>query len=165
MRCGKAVTSHFSSRAITFPRDRKVIHICLLPALAVLAGCATQVPSPYPDVTSLLNAPPPQDRQEQAQRCIYLHQEILLQRNKEDAASIMLPNTTLLSAQQEASRNIAALKAKSADLGCDTPTYAPNQPATTKDIGDYIDVCMAKCKQYTSRTPEQCFDSCKFIPK
>ena len=146
-----------------------VVRICLPAISAVLAGCAAHVPSPYPDVTALLNAPPPQTRQELAQRCIYLRQEILLQRTKEDTASIVLPNTTLLSDQQDAARNIAALKAKSADLGCDKlpdkqsrPAIAPSAtPATSEDIGSYIDICMAKCKQYTSRTPEECFDSCK----
>jgi len=142
----------------------KAIKALLPAALVILGGCAAQQPGPYPDTASLLNAPPPQSREELSQQCIYLHQEILLQRTKEDTASVIIPNTTILSEQQEASRNIAALEAKSAELGCDKLANDKNQPDTIKELGTYIDMCMAKCKQYTNRTPEQCFDSCKQPP-
>ena len=161
MKCWKVITDYSSSKLIALPRERKVIQICLLAAIAILVGCAAQLPSPYPDAASLLNAPPPQNRQELTQRCIYLHQEILLQRTKEDTAGIVLPGTTLLSMQQEASRNIAALEARATKLGCDAVSNEQDQPTMTKETGNYIDMCMAKCKQYTNRTPEQCFDSCK----
>ena len=139
----------------------KVIKLWLPAALVLLGGCAAQQPSPYPNVASLLNAPPPQNRQELALQCSFLRQEIKLQRTKEDVATVTLPGTTLLSAQDEASRNFDALKAKAAKLGCDKVPDEPDRPAAAQETGDYIDMCMAKCKQHTNRTPEQCFDSCK----
>ena len=139
----------------------KVIKGWLLATLVILEGCAFQQTSPYPDVASLLNAPSPKNRQELTQQCMYLRQEIGFQRTKESTASTTLPGTTILNIQNEASRNIAALKARATKLGCDAVSNEQDQPTSTKETGNYIDMCMAKCKQYTNRTPEQCFDSCK----
>jgi hypothetical protein len=151
----------------------KATKICLLGVIAVAAGCAMQQPSPYRDVASLLNAPPPQTHEELAQQCTYLRQEIAQQRTVASTAPRVSPGITILSIQDQASRNIAALAAKSASLGCDEAPAAQSKPATLptplpvplpapiQEKGDYIDLCMAKCKQYTNRTPEQCFDSCK----
>ena len=54
--------------------------------------------------------------------------------------------------------------ARSTKLGCDAALNEQDKPATTQEndsYGSHIDACMAKCKQYTNRTPEECFDSCK----
>ncbi|MEJ2566881.1 MAG: hypothetical protein P8164_15055 [Gammaproteobacteria bacterium] len=139
----------------------KVIKVWVLTMLAILNGCAFQQTSPHPDVGSLLNAPPPQNREEFAQQCARLRQEIGFQRTKESTAATTLPGTTILNIQDEASRNIAALTAKYNKLGCNTVFKAQRKPAVPLEYGNYIDMCMAKCKQYTNRTPEQCFDACK----
>jgi len=139
----------------------KAIKVCLLGALAAVAGCVMQQPSPYRDVESLLNAPPPQTHEELAQQCIFLRQEIAQQHTIASTAPSVSPGITILSIQEQAARNIAALKAKSAGLGCDETFSAQGKPAAAPKNEDYMDWCMAKCKQYTSRTPEQCFDSCK----
>lgn len=139
----------------------KVIKVRLLAALVILGGCSINAPNPYTDATSLLNAPPPQTREELAQRCNYIYQEILFQHTKVATASLEMPRVTLLNDQQEAMRNVDALKKKYTGLGCDELKKAQSQPTTTEEYGNHIDTCMAKCKQYTARTPEQCFDSCK----
>ena len=108
----------------------KIRKAWLQTALAIMAGCAIQQQSPYPDVASLLNAPPPQNRQELYQQCIFLRQEMVFQRTKEGTAAITLPGTTLLSIQDEALRNIAALKEKSAKLGCNAVFTEHDKPAT-----------------------------------
>ena len=139
----------------------KVINVWLLAVLVLLSGCATHQASPYPDVAALLNAPPPQNRGELIQQCIYLHQEIKLQRTKEDVATATLPGTTLLSARDEASHNFDALMARAIKLDCDAVLVEQDNPGKIPETDNYIDMCMAKCKQYTTRSPEQCFDSCK----
>ena len=139
----------------------KATKVWLMGVIAAVAGCAVQQPSPYSDVASLLNAPPPQTHEELAQRCMYLRQEIAQQRTIASTAPRVSPGVTILSIQEQASRNIAALTARYASLGCNEAPVMQGKPATPQDKGDYIDLCMAKCKQYTSRTPEQCFDSCK----
>ena len=133
----------------------------LLIAIAILAGCAAQQPSPYPDAASLLNAPLPRDQRELARQCLYLRQEIAIQKTKASTAATTQPGTTILIIQNDAERNIAALTQRSNNLGCDNIIDAQSGPTPVEDKGNYIDMCMAKCKQYTSRTPEQCFDSCK----
>ena len=132
-----------------------------LAALILLGGCAAQQSNPYPDVASLLNAPPPRNHDELTLLCTHLRQEMKMQRTKENIASVAIPGTTLMSAQDEATHNFDALKAKSDKLGCDEVPDEQEKPAEAHKSGDYIDMCMAKCKQYTSRTPEQCFDACK----
>ena len=139
----------------------KAINVWLLGAIAVLAGCADQQFSPYPDVASLLSAPLPQSRRELDQQCTFLRQEIAQQRTIESTDANVFPRTTILSIQQKASRNVAALMSRSAKIGCDAVFNTQSKPAAAQEYGDYIDTCMAKCKQYTARTPEQCFDSCK----
>ena len=149
---------------LTLTREMKVKTAWLIISV-IVGGCSIQQPRPYPDTQSLLNAPPPQTRRELSQQCNYLRQEIALQRTKESTAAITLPGTTLLSIQDEALQNIAALTKKYKKLGCDDISNEPEPPTTPQEIGNYIDICMEKCKQYTDRTPEQCFDSCKQPPK
>jgi hypothetical protein len=161
MQCWNVIIDPTSPNQIALPRGMKSIKVWLLASIAILTGCATQRTSPYPDVASLLNAPLPQNDQELTRQCDYLRQEIAQQRTVESTATTTLPGTTILSIQEGASRNIAALTARSAKLGCDAAFNAKSEPAATQEYGSHIDTCMAKCKQYTSRTPEQCFDSCK----
>ena len=139
----------------------KVFKVWLLGTLSILAGCAAQQASPYPDLASLLNAPLPQNRQELTKQCFYLQRKISQQRAFESTAATTQPGTTILIIQNDAERNIAALTQRSNNLGCDNIIDAQSGPTPVEDKGNYIDMCMAKCKQYTSRTPEQCFDSCK----
>jgi hypothetical protein len=139
----------------------KASKVWLLGAAVILAGCAAQQTGPYRDVSSLLNAPPPQTYEELTQQCIYLRQEIAQQRTIASTDAIVLPGTTILSIQEKASRNIAALTTRYINIGCNKSFSSQDKPATKEGDGDYIDLCMAKCKQYTNRTPEQCFDSCK----
>jgi hypothetical protein len=161
MQCWNGIIDSPFPKRIVLPRVMTGIKAWLLASIAILAGCAAQRTSPYPDVASALSAPLPQNDQELTRQCDYLRQEIAQQRTIESTAATTLPGTTILSIQEEASQNIAALMAKSAKLGCDAVFNAKSEPTATQEYGAHIDTCMAKCKQYTSRTPEQCFDSCK----
>jgi hypothetical protein len=54
----------------------------------------------------------------------------------------------------------AALETRAADVGCTAAfSNAPAPPAQQQGMS--FDECFQKCKQYTSRTNEQCFDACK----
>ena len=138
----------------------KAIKVWLLAVLVILGGCSIDAPNPYANTAALLNAPPPQTREELSQQCKNIYQEILFQHTKVATASLEMPRVTLLNDQQEAMRNVDALQKKYAALGCDALKKGTSQPITTEEYGKHIDTCVAKCKQYTERTPEQCFDSC-----
>jgi hypothetical protein len=73
------------------------------------------------------------------------------QRVLQDAQSKLLEAQTK-ALQQQSSRN-------------SQPNAVTSQPtpalAATPHVGMPFDECFQKCKQYTSRTNEQCFDSCK----
>lgn len=69
---------------------------------------------------------------------------------------------------------LKALKRQAAIKGCyDRPAYIPQKvtvppaikktpaPIKTQTTTLNFDQCFTKCKQYTSRSNEQCFDSCK----
>ena len=139
----------------------RAIKVWLLGTAAFLAGCAAQQAGPYRDVSSLLNAPPPQTFEELTQQCTYLRQEIAQQRTIASTDAVVLPGTTILSIQEKASGNIDALTTRSLSIGCNKVFNSQDKPAAKQENGNYIDLCMAKCRQYTSRTPEECFDSCK----
>lgn len=79
-------------------------------------------------------------------------------------------------AMVNSNRKIARYQQEYHDLGCDgsmpradqVPVYSRQQPApmpgnnnpVMSQPPDSKAVCMAQCKQYTSRTDEECFDSC-----
>jgi len=132
----------------------------LLGALVIVAGCAQHPRNDSPP-PALLYGPPPQTAQELVQRCADLREEIAFQRTIESTAQMVSPGITILNIQEKALKNIAELEARAASLGCDgAPSRKQTGPKAHGD-GDYFDLCMAKCKQYTDRTAEQCFDSCK----
>jgi hypothetical protein len=62
----------------------------------------------------------------------------------------------------------AALASRAADVGCTAAfSNAPAiqaVPSPAPQQGMSFDECFQKCKQYTSRSNEQCFDSCRSAP-
>jgi len=132
----------------------------LLGVTVIVVGCAQQPRNDSPP-PALLYGPPPQTAQELVQRCADIREEIAFQRTIESTAPMVSPGITILNIQEKALKNIAALEAKAAGLGCDGALSRQRSGLKAHGDGDYFDVCMAKCRQYTDRTAEQCFDSCK----
>jgi hypothetical protein len=65
----------------------------------------------------------------------------------------------------------AALASRASDVGCTAAFSSAPQAQPTPAAGAAVpggamsfDDCFQKCKQYTSRTNEQCFDSCRTAP-
>ena len=67
-------------------------------------------------------------------------------------------------AQQRVNSAGAALASRASEVGCAAAfsnAPAPQAAPPSAPAGMSFDECFQKCKQYTSRTNEECFDSCK----
>ena len=119
---------------------------------ALLAGCAQSPPQPsYSD--HLAQLPVPQTNDERQKACSYIRSEIARMQNIAMVSASQLQPMYAMNIQIGARKNIAALESKAAEFRC-TAAFAERQVPTA------IESCVATCKTNTSRTPEQCFDSC-----
>jgi hypothetical protein len=114
-----------------------------------LTGCSTPpIPTEYDLV---MQRPKPATAEAQQQECAWL--ETSQQRQKSLATYIAATSTypTMAVAYQDAAqRNLAVLHSRSQAIACQAAA-----PSNTP-----FDACMARCRQYTDRTKDQCFDSC-----
>lgn len=115
----------------------------ILAALTLLAGCQT-----YADKVDSL--PMPADENARMEQCGMIRQEIARQNS---APAMMSGNAAIWNAV--AAKNTAALENRAALLRC-SAAFSDAAPVTNS-----IEQCIAACKANTSRTPEQCFDSCR----
>lgn len=117
-------------------------------ALAFI-GCASEkrIPTEYDLV---LTRPKPATPDAQQQECAWI--ETSLQRQKSLASYVAATSTyptTAVAYQDATQRNMAVLNSRAQQINCQAPA-----------AGAPFDQCFARCTQYTSRTKEQCFDSC-----
>jgi hypothetical protein len=133
--------------------------ICLLLA----AGCLTNRSSrPYAD---LVLQPVPPSESDKDKECAWIssevaHQESTVQTSTTSEGSSMF---AFLSPERQ---NIADLKSRSSQIQCagirGAPTLQAVQPKTlAAPMTLTFDQCFAKCRELTSRSEAQCFDSCR----
>ena len=125
-------------------------HMLLVPFIALaFFGCASEkrIPTEYDLV---LTRPKPATPDAQQQECAWI--ETSLQRQKSLASYVAATSTyptTAVAYQDATQRNMAVLNSRAQQINCQAPA-----------AGAPFDQCFARCRQYTDRTKEQCFDSC-----
>ena len=122
----------------------------------VLFGCATKrVPSDY-DV--VLKRPRPPTNEARIQECIWLDTTIAREKGLASYATAnAISPWTAMAHQDAAVRNMAVLESRSRALNC-RPVFQSAPAAASGQPG--FDQCFTRCRQYTGRSNEQCFDSC-----
>ena len=134
----------------------------MLAGIAFISACASSGPT-YTE--QVMNRPLPKTEEQRQQECGYIRSEMARQRGLASAGSAMATSPMQAALYQAATgRNIAALESRAANIRC-TAAFSNAAPeARIQDSGGRsnmtLDECIAKCKQYTERTNEQCFDSC-----
>ena len=120
---------------------------CLILAVGACSSPPPRIPTEY-DV--VLARPKPATPDAQQQECSWI--ETSLARQKTLANYVTATSTypaTALAYQDATQRNMAVLQSRAQAISCQAAaTSAP------------FDQCFARCRQFTDRTKEQCFDSC-----
>jgi hypothetical protein len=129
----------------------------LLGTLCFLA-LATSVSAEGRYADSVLNRPLPRDNDERIRECNWIRAEIVKQQNVVTVARTTLTNPLAVAqVQVVAQQNVAALESRAANIQCSAAfsnAPVPNSPSSS------FDQCFTRCRQYTDRTKEQCFDAC-----
>lgn len=116
--------------------------------LLALSGCASkQEPSEYDMV---LKRAKPATQEALNDECGWISTSIERQRNlaKYVATTSSYP-ANALAYQDAAQRNMAVLQSRAQQIGCQTAS-----------AGMSFDACFARCREFTQRSGEQCFDAC-----
>lgn len=138
------------SKGKSCPAQRKMTRIALLALALMIASCATQ--PRYAD--QVLGRPLPTTTEAKAGECGWLRGEIARQQSIAGVGTAMATTPVMAAAYQaQARQNIAALETRASRVGCEAAFRSDTPPRS-------MDACIADCKRLTSRTPEQCFDSC-----
>jgi hypothetical protein len=142
---------------------------------SVVAACARLQGDDH--VQELLNRPPPSSEQSRALECTRLITEISRQKAiGNDAAAMVGDPFNAVKQRDAAARAVVALNARQSELRCSEipasastgaaadpgPASATPAPATVApvDTDANFDRCFKRCRQYTDRSKEQCFDVC-----
>jgi len=120
--------------------------------LLTLGGCASEPKQSYTD--RIAQIPAPTNEAERQSKCTWLRSEIARQQNMAAYAASQVQGTYALAAQMQTRNNIAVVESRASDFGC-YAAFSGSRPEASS-----ISSCVAACKENTSRTPEQCFDSC-----
>lgn len=119
-----------------------------------LTGCASESKQSYAEQIASLS--PPTSPEEKRQKCGYLRSEIARQQNIAAYSGTQMQGVYALAAQMQVRNNIAAVESRASDFGCLAAFGSTPAAVGTSDISS----CITACKENTTRTPEQCFDSC-----
>lgn len=120
-----------------------------------LSGCVKPEPDHYAE--NVLNRPLPTTQDERQRECAALRTEIARQQSLAQMGYAVLQDPILAAGFQGAANNhVAALESRAANIQC----TAAFSSAASVPTGQSFDQCFARCTQLTSRTKEQCFDSC-----
>jgi hypothetical protein len=120
--------------------------------VSTLCGCATG-PSQPTYLEQVAALPKPANEREREDMCSKLRAEIARVQNMAAYGSTYLQPNFAMYAQMAARNNVAALEAKAAEFRCSAAFAERNPPSA-------IEACVAACRANTTRSPEQCFDSC-----
>jgi hypothetical protein len=136
----------------------------LVAALTVVGACQT-APRRSPS-GDLVNRPMPASDRERDGECSWLRSEVARQQSLAQVGSATATTPMMAVAIQAAARrNIADLQSRYSQVQCDVIRVAPTAPAVPvpPPVAPTmtIEQCVAKCRQLTSRTDGECFDSCR----
>jgi hypothetical protein len=126
-------------------------------SLVVLALCACASKPPPSDYDPILARPNPSTYDAQQQECSWI--ETALARQKSQASYVAATAATPMIAianQDAAQRNMAVLEARATRINCRPAMAFP----TSAQSRFSFDECFARCRQYTGRSNDQCFDAC-----
>jgi hypothetical protein len=141
---------------------------------AVLSGCGYM--QRQDAVQQVLSQPAPADAQRRSQDCATIATQIARQvAVRDDKAAAVEAPFEHAKAKARAESDIAALKARQSELDCASApppqnAAAPAQsspaaaavaaPPAASQADEGFDRCFERCRRYTDRTKEQCFDIC-----
>jgi hypothetical protein len=133
----------------------KLRTVALSCIVLALSACASRPPSDY-DV--VLKRPRPPTDEARRMECTWLETTLARERGlagyaTENAISPM----TAIAHQDLAQRNVAVLESRSKRIACGAP--AATKASGAAPSGPF-DQCFSRCKQYTGRNNDQCFDVC-----
>ena len=129
-----------------------------------LVACQTQRASN--SFANLVNRPLPTTDAQRDSECAALRSEVARQESLGQMGAAMQQNQMMAMAYLSMTRkNIAYLQSRYSQIQCDVIRVAPTQPiipgVSKPDNGMTFDQCFAKCRELTSRTENECFDSCR----
>jgi hypothetical protein len=121
-----------------------------------LGACAHPKPPPS-DYDVVLKQPKPMTDEARRQECSWIQTQLARQKTLATyvATTASFPELALQH-QAATQRNMAVLESRAASINC--AAALPSVPATAGGLS--FDACFARCKQYTERSNEQCFDAC-----
>jgi len=118
----------------------------VLVCLGVLGGgCATNEKKGPTYAEQIMNRPLPVNEAEKQQECYWLRGEMARQR--------------ALGGYGTAMQDLATLESRSSQAGC-AAVRADAQPGAPAAGGGNFDTCYMKCKQFTNKSNDVCFDQC-----
>lgn len=143
--------------------NRMKLSLAITFAASFLCGCASlSKPDPY---ESLVSEPLPSTDSQRDSECAWIVAEKSKKNLAIQYAAQTQPPMTALMWQAVAQKQIGYLDARKSQIQCDVIRIAPTAPVIpqqeVQSKGMTIEMCVAKCKELTSRTAEQCFDSCR----
>jgi hypothetical protein len=133
--------------------------------LAAVAACQT----PRNGYADLVNRPLPASDTQRDSECAWLRSEMARQQSiGQLGASIQQTPQMAIAYQSMARRNIAYLQSRFSQIQCDVVRMAPTAPVVAppparEQPADSMTVeeCFKKCRELTSQTEAQCFDTCR----
>lgn len=138
--------------------------VILAGTLALLGGCQTT--HRHNQYAELVNRPMPASDRDRDQECSWLRSEVARQQSlaQYGTSTATTPQMAVLM-QSVARKNIANLQSRYSQIQCDVTRVAPTAPVVPQQppstSGLTFDECFAKCRSLTSRTENECFDSCR----
>jgi len=136
--------------------NRAIPYALILASL--VAACARLQGEDH--VQELLSRPPPSSEQNRAFECAKLIWEASRQKAiGNDAVASVEDPFNAAKKRDAAARAVMALNARQRELRCsEIPASANTEPPADADAS--FDRCFKRCRQYTDRSKEQCFDVC-----
>jgi hypothetical protein len=121
-----------------------------------LGGCAHKPPVPS-DYDVVLKQPKPSTDEARRQECTWIQTQLARQKQLATYVSTTASFPELaLQHQAAAQRNMAVLESRATNINC--AATLPQLSAGQARLP--FDDCFARCRQYTDRSNEQCFDAC-----
>jgi len=116
-----------------------LVLVCLS---ALGGGCSTAEKKAPTYAEQVMNRPLPATEGEKLQECYWLRGEMARQR--------------ALGGYGSAMQDLATLESRASKVGCPT-TLGTDAPGAS---GRNFDACFARCKQFTNKSNDACFDFC-----
>ena len=133
-------------RSRTRGERRRLAATLVLVCLGALGGgCATTEKKGPTYAEQIMNRPLPVNDAEKQQECCWLRGEMARQR--------------ALGGYGTAMQDLATLESRASQAGC-AALRTDAQPGAPAASGSNFDACYMKCKQFTNKSNDVCFDLC-----